>query len=317
MRIAHVPNDHPYVRSVDPTSIPVDDPLSVTDLLDADVDVVHVHFGFEHLAPAEMSSWIDDVRRCGLALVHTVHDIDNPHLVDQRDHHARTAELVRRSDVVTTLTDQAAHEVHREWGRRPAVVAHPPILTERPPNGPGEAVSENASVLVWMSTLRPNLDLVAIGRLVEDTTSELDLVVRRESWASASHELRLVVSTMASRPNVQLSLVDRLADDELARRIAASSVLVLAYSWGTHSGLVELATDVGSPAVTTPNGAREDQGAFVASSMRLATTVDELVAAPPIVRRSIEAELDTVRAEHRRWYEVACRRAARCTARAL
>ena len=309
MRIAHIPTDHPYVRSIDPSAVIVGDPWNVVELQEAGVDVVHVHFGFEHLPPSELSAWIDHVRSAGLALVHTVHDIDNPHLVDQRDHHERTSELVRRSDVVITLTRQAGHEIQREWGRRPKIVAHPAILPQ--PLTRDASRSKHLPVLVWMSTLRPNLDMAAIERLVAESSSELELVVRRAAWVSAPSELRSVVSDMQRLPNVTLSVIDRLDDHQLADRVAGASVLVLAYAWGTHSGLVELATDVGTPAVTTPGGAREDQGAYVASKRHLAACVDRLVDSPPAIRRTKKSSIEVVRREHRRLYDKARRRSIR------
>ena len=42
-------------------------------------DVVHLHFGFDHLDAAAAQRWVDALAAAGLPLVLTVHDLRNPH----------------------------------------------------------------------------------------------------------------------------------------------------------------------------------------------------------------------------------------------
>ena len=60
--------------------------------------IVHLHFGFETRSVAEVDGWVGALHTAGIRLVHTVHDVDNPHLVDQAPHHALLDLLAARAD---------------------------------------------------------------------------------------------------------------------------------------------------------------------------------------------------------------------------
>lgn len=137
VRVAHVPADHTYVEHATtpvlrpaPTGVPLpglrwpEAPGWLRDNAD-DVDVVHAHFGFEQCSVDGLERVLLDLDRRGLPLVWTAHDLTNPHLVDQSVHEAQLALLARHAAGVVTLTDGAADEIARRWGRRAAVVPHP------------------------------------------------------------------------------------------------------------------------------------------------------------------------------------------------
>ncbi len=53
------------------------DPAWVRDA--EDVDIFHVHFGFDSRSPAALRELVAELRRRGIPLVYTVHDLRNPH----------------------------------------------------------------------------------------------------------------------------------------------------------------------------------------------------------------------------------------------
>ena len=104
--VAQHPGRHPYIdHAVGPPRHPgvdVFDVFDVKSLQDHGVSVVHIHFGFETLSAGELDSWVDDLDTAGIALVHTVHDLDNPHLSDQPEFHAAVGVLLRRCVPIST-----------------------------------------------------------------------------------------------------------------------------------------------------------------------------------------------------------------------
>jgi beta-1,4-mannosyltransferase len=61
-------------------------------------------------------------------------------------------------------------------------------------------------------------------------------------------------------PNVTAWWHPPLEHTTLAAAIAGADALLLPYRWGTHSGLLELALDVGTPVLASDAGAFADQG---------------------------------------------------------
>ena len=62
------------------------------------LDVLHVHFGTESYDLAHLRRVVDAARAARLPIVHTVHDLVNPQLVDQEPHLAHLGLLVAEAD---------------------------------------------------------------------------------------------------------------------------------------------------------------------------------------------------------------------------
>jgi GT2 family glycosyltransferase len=145
IRVATIPAWHPYLDAVMPTTVQrvsVDrvtgwepDPLLTPEVLAAraaDIDVFHVHFGYDHIDPRQLARWLGELQRARIPLVVTVHDLRNPHHESRPRHDAQLALLIRSAARVLTLTDPAADECQQRFGRRPEVVAHPTLLAGVP-----------------------------------------------------------------------------------------------------------------------------------------------------------------------------------------
>jgi hypothetical protein len=137
-RVVSVPHTDDYVDAVLPDGVvrvgpthqpsPWLDPGYLAAHVDG-VDVVHVHSGYGHLPEDEMVSWTETVRRTGVPLVTTVHQLRDP---ATSRHEAHLAALLATAEVVLTLTPGAAEDIAERYSRTAIVVAHPSIATPVP-----------------------------------------------------------------------------------------------------------------------------------------------------------------------------------------
>lgn len=294
----------------------------------AEQDVVHAHFGLEGRTTSQLHEWLDALAEVGLPLVHTVHDLVNPHLVDQTRHREHLALLVARSDGLLTLTDGAAEEVARAYGRRPLVVPHPHVVPlelvgRRCPGraGPlrvGLHLKSLRTNLAPMRVLPALLDAVAVaGDLLPDGVrlqvrghpEVLEPYAARHDPALAGLLLRLRADPP---PGVEVVVAPRLSDDDLWSYLASLDVSVLPYAWGTHSGWVEACRDLGTWVLAPEVGYLTEQGGVLTwgPSQQPARTdrlVELLVGAagsrPPLVTRDERVrEREAVAARHAEVY---------------
>src|SRR3712207_3185974 len=107
IRVVTVPYSDPYVDAVLPEGAvrvgpaqgpsPWLDPAYLVAHADG-VDVVHLHAGYGHLPEDEVVSWAETVRRTGVPLVLTVHELRDP---ERSEEH--TSELQSRQYLVCRL----------------------------------------------------------------------------------------------------------------------------------------------------------------------------------------------------------------------
>lgn len=293
-------------------------------------DIVHVHFGFETRDPRTIEAFCRQVRACSRILVVTVHDLSNPQLPaeHQEGFLACLDALVRHADQVLTLTPTAAAEIERRWGRRAVVVEHPPLLlgpsaddarpvpaiarggeSEDPGRGP-------ARLGVLLKDARPSLDLEAVAILAEvlgersasdGPGARLEILHHGRFRAGREEAVAALFARLVDRPAALLRRTERLDDAALEDWLRGLDALVLPYGHGTHSGLLELACDLGVPVLVS------DRGHFAAQRPGLAHTADlhdraglaravtRLLEAPrptPMTRAEARHRIAAVRAEH-------------------
>lgn len=275
IQVASFPADHPYIDAVRPGDVravvpgesadptpwaphPWWDPAVLRRAVgDIDVDVLHVHFGYDHLTPDELSGWLAGVRDLALPLVVTVHDLRNPHHPTAERHDEHLGLLLAAADAVLTLTPGAAQVVTDRWARRPTVVAHPGLVEPPPrPHTDGPPV-----VGIHLKSLRRNLcdpDRIVLaalrgaqaggGRLRVDVHPDVverpELVLTRERAAAGA---------------LTLSVHERFADHQLVGYLQELAVSVLPNRFGTHSGWLEACRDVGTRVVAPDCGYYADQ----------------------------------------------------------
>lgn len=286
-RIQHIPADHPYVRHLQPVDhrnalhIALPDPGPPTEpgrwspsaALDpawvADrsgaVDVFHLHFGYEHLSAVRVTDWAASVHRAGVGLVVTVHDIDNPHLRDQRPHHAALGAALSVADGVVTLTPGAAAEVQRRWGRSATVIGHPHVL---PLDLVGTRAVPRTTVRprigVALGSLRANVIFSPVLRLLGGIDgAEVTVRVSRQLFdpgfarrgADEAGVLRDALRVGEQQGRWRVDVVDPgLPDADVWRWLSSLDALVLPYAWGTHSAWAEACADVGTSVIAPDLG---------------------------------------------------------------
>ena len=233
------------------------------------IDVAHLHFGFDHVCPVRLAAWCDELDGAGIPLVHTIHDLRNPHHADRSRHDRHLELLVARAAHLFTLTDAAAETVARRHGRRPEVVAHPGVLW-------GERAASLRSSRAWSASIS--------GRC--GATSSMRLLWRRRRPPPPTDEAGACSSTWTperaptgrtGRPSstrsidwpptgdVTVEVRPPLSDAALAKHLGRLHVAVLPYRFGSHSGWLEACRDAGTTVVAPNCGFYADQWADVIS----------------------------------------------------
>jgi hypothetical protein len=227
------------------------------------VDVVHVHFGFEHRSPQELRAWVQELRAARIPLVLTVHDLVNPHLPADGARAAAYQEclavLVGAADAVTTLTRGAAREVESRWGRSAVVHPHPHVVG---PTWLAAPRTEHAGwvVGVHLKSLRANVDLGVVDRLAASVAGLPGASLRVHLHPDVldplhpRHDPRLHDLLARGRTDDHLEVVVRppLSDDDLYADLLGTDLVVLPYRTATHSGWLEMCYDLGT-AVLAPD----------------------------------------------------------------
>lgn len=199
-----------------------------------DIDLVHVHFGFEHLTYEETALFTEVLRENGIPLVLTVHDLDNPHLEDQTDYHRQLRLLIDAAVHVFTLSEGAGEVVDKQCGRRAEVTPHPAITAGHTTPGTGRAG-------VFLKSVRANV--VTDPQFYRDLGAELYI-----------HH--------GAEPNLE-NLADHIHapmdDQTLYAAIAHHPVVVLPYLRGTHSGWLRMCRDLGVSVAVPDCGCYDSQ----------------------------------------------------------
>ncbi|WJZ17726.1 hypothetical protein CGUA_05710 [Corynebacterium guangdongense] len=248
-----VPAGHPYTRSVTmptPAGVrilpdPVVDPgepgrwwphpaLEPEFHARHDVDVLHIHFGFEHLGAQRTADLLRALDERGVRLVLTVHDLDNPHLANQAEFHRQLALLVTRADHVITLSPAAAAEIRSRYGRPAEVLAHPPIALPgtHPAARPGQRPDwsgRSGTAGVFLKSLRANVV----------TDPGFYRALAAETYLHEGVDAPDLAGLVTHRH-------PPMADAELFDAVARHRVVVLPYARGTHSGWLRMCRDLGT-----------------------------------------------------------------------
>lgn len=295
MRIATVPATHVYVRHLDdpdaPTVTRVADPSGddhrTPSLLDPawwrdegaahDIDVLHVHFGFEYYPAAQLEAVCAELRRLGVGLVHTVHDLRNPNHPTPELHDRNLAVWLAQADELITLTPWARDRIAQRCGREATVLPHPHVvpLDELAWRAevPRRRHADRVRIGLHFKSLRANMyraellraALDALADQPEDVRLRVHLHSELVDPRGRDHDAELVALAFdeAARHDSRMDLHVHpyLSDDELWDLIAACDVYLLPYRFGTHSGLLEACRDLGTAVLAPALGGYADQGA--------------------------------------------------------
>lgn len=349
VRVASIPAIHPYVQHL---AAP-DGPSSVIRLADpvplvadpmpgqwwppamlardwvaehhGEFDLMHLHFGFDTAEPSDIVAWCDELSRWGRPLVMTVHDLMNPHFEQQQRHRELLDLLIPRADRLITLTDGAAAEIHRRWGRQATVIPHPHIVAlEWQPDFRGHD-SDEFVIGLHAKSLRANVDPLPVLAAIDVALPEMpqatvrvdlhpDIAARTDKRAVA---LREWLDSKAGDHRWQVHSHPMFTDQQLWQYLSALDLYVLPYRFGTHSGWLEACVDVdtgvlvpdigyyaeqhGHPVFARDADGAVDEAGFVAALRRV--YADHRQATPPPPDR--RAQRRRIAADHERVYRSA------------
>lgn len=290
----------------------------------SDWDVAHFHFTWEQYEPGTLAAVLDAHRSAGTPVVWTAHDLRNPHLPDSAGRDDVYLGLLAQSATeVLTLTNGAAQEIQDRFGRRAQVVPHGPLVDAATASQLRDGRRGSPAplrVLLLAKSLRSNLDWHAPLEAVRHFhtyvdagivgTTEIELDIHLHPDASRRAELEALDRV----PGITVSVAPRLSTPALWRRVAAADVLLLPYLWGTHSGLLELATDLGVQVIASDIGYLHQQapchlvpvrrGRVAADRLRdvLRCLVDGQQMTEPVAVEERQRLLGTLRSSHARLY---------------
>jgi hypothetical protein len=218
----------------------------------AGVDVLHVHAGLAATPDESLACWAETLRRLGIPLVLTVHQLRDPDPPRTGAHEAALEVLLSTAEVVLTLTPGAADEIADRYGRTAIVVAHPSVVAPDPELG-----AERGLVGLRLGEASPavpdpaGLVRAALSGAVSGG-GRLRVLVPADDEPALSPEVR----GLADRGDVELVVHPAV---EWAARVQQLHVVVLPERYGTHSVDVEIARDVGTRVVAPSCGWFGDQ----------------------------------------------------------
>lgn len=281
--VAAIPADHPYVTAVLPASPgseveafapepppgtpagawfphPALEPGWLRAHAEA-ADLVHIHFGFEHCSPERIREFVDECAATATRLVVTVHDLDNPHLTEQADHHERLTDLIRAAEAVITLTPAAAARIEARLGIAAEVIPHPFIVEPAHAHRITAAAAGRRTgrrVGLFLKSMRHNTATdpefhrgLAAG--LTAAGAELHVHVHEDA---ADHPL---VTALAATWGDGLHVHPRMDDAALFAAVAEYDAVVLPYIRGSHSGWLEMCRDLSVTVVAPDCGYYADQ----------------------------------------------------------
>ena len=285
IRVASIPASHPYVRHLDPPTGPdrvvrLPDPTDpwwppsmlttrwIAEHADA-FDLMHVHFGFDAVAPEDLDAVGQLLSQLAKPLVLTVHDLRNPHHPTPDPHDEQLRTLLRHATSVITLTDHARGIIKRRYGRKAEVIPHPHIV-ELDDLRHRQARPRPASKLVGLhlKSVRPNMDTAVVDAAVEGTRRvpgarlRVDVHLDVALPTGTRHDPALMDRLHRYADDGALSLHphDCFDDDAFVDYLDSLAVSVLAYRFGTHSGWLEACRDLGVAVVAPDCGSYQGQG---------------------------------------------------------
>lgn len=280
LRVQHIPAGHPYIRSIcGPDLCVLSDPPPpgappgqwwphpaleggwITGHADQ-VDVVHLHFGYEHRDAGAMTEWVRALAESRIPLILTVHDLVNPHLGPSPEYDALLDVVVPAADAVTTLTTGAAREIARRWSREALVLPHPHVVPapwlERP-----RTPHSGWVVSVHAKSLRPSFDVDALLTAADAMRDLPDSVLRLHVHEDVldpthpRHDARL--ANLLSHGHVDAQVHGPLDDEQLWSDLLETDLALLPYRYATHSGWLEMCHDLGTDVLAADVGFLAEQ----------------------------------------------------------
>lgn len=228
-------------------------------------DVLHLHHvEFDDLPT--LKSVLSECARSRRRVIFTAHDI-RPVFSGRVDYHRKLRALVDARVPFVCLTEASGAEIRRRFGNQVETVTiphgyvvPPSAVPSRRPPGSGHAR------YFLFGSLRDNRDITTVlynwrfGRHQHDTS--LSVLLRAPGYINLIHEKdrwAALLATAVAEPRLQVDVLPFPTDVEVAETASGCDALILPYRWGSHSGQLELAFDLGLVPVASAVGYLRDQ----------------------------------------------------------
>lgn len=231
-------------------------------------------FDVLHLHTVELSDFetfkrsLEKAKSLKKGILFTYHDTDPMFSSDSDDYTKRLRFLASIETEFTTLTQTARENLVSKVGisiEKIKVIPHGNVL---PLDSPLWETDRKLSDKISFSIhggFRPNKDIFTsvlnFNLGISKDSCELSILTRgvsnKEYFSSVDVQETVRLAQQAS--NIQLKLHPFPSDLDIAEFVSNSDVAIMPYKWGTHSGQLELAFDLGILSVITDVGAYKDQ----------------------------------------------------------
>lgn len=271
VRVLHIPSHMTYAHGLcrtdfGPVTAPGQPGIGIGELLRYQswefFDVLHLHT-VELTSHDELDSLTSSLRQLDKRLVMTVHDLAPNIETDVVEHDRKLATAVAAADAVITLTDESARQIPGDAGPV-GVIPHGRTIQDGAI--PERSIASSNGPLATFGALRPNRDLrslLSAWKQLGAVRPGLRLLLRSVGRADETRDSSLLAylrSAARHDPKLTLGIEPAmLPDADLVAWLRGCSALVLPYSGITHSGQLELACDVGLPAVAPDLPTLRDQ----------------------------------------------------------
>jgi hypothetical protein len=282
IKVVHAPARTPYARKLTSGQVQIVNDSAVlngSELVPRDMslrwlwehrpftwfDVLHLHhIEFDDIS--DIKAVLSECARTHKRVVFTAHDID-PIFGRGLDYHRKLSVFVDRRVPFVCLTEGSRAEVHRRFGPRVSTVTIPHGYVVAPSAVPRLPVrTRNQVRFLLFGSLRANRDIETVlcnwrfGRNQQDTF--LSVLLRAPSRINLldEHDRWTLLSAMAAaEPRLRVEIAPFPSDNEVAETAASCGGLLLPYRWGSHSGQLELAFDLGLMPIASAVGYLRDQ----------------------------------------------------------
>jgi hypothetical protein len=287
IRVLHLPGRTPYARKLHGPGIEIvnETRLSSGEMVPRDAsfgwlharsewhffDVLHVH-SLELAADEVVDAVLDRCAADGKRMVLTVHDVGAMFETGGDGYERKLAKVAGRGLPIVTLTEGAAGRLAMMLGEehRPRVLPHGYVIDPVDQRFGGvpttRADADDCGVVYALyGGFRPNRLMypvcvnVAFGTLPKDCLRVLARALSPVELRDGADATRVTACALRDPGKVRLSLRPFPSDAEIATFLAAADVLVMPYLWGTHSGQLEAAFDLGLVPVISDTGFFREQ----------------------------------------------------------
>lgn len=272
IRILHLPGRTPYARKLRSAGmVIVNAPSAAAEGPPRDAtfewlescasfdffDVLHV----QSIELARTASIGRVLQRCVAerkGIVFTLHELDPLFPVETPDFEQRVRHTAPFASTIITLTESAAEAITARWSidrSRIAVIPHGPILPPEHPLWTRPRERKARFTLGMFGGIRPNRSFLTAavnalhGLAATDITVNILTRGLNPIELSPGSEGLALAQLAAADPRLSLRLLPFPSDEEIAEFVHRQDVLILPYLFGTHSGQLELAFDLGVPVV--------------------------------------------------------------------